>query len=64
MQKLNYVVNTIGDKFVVIEVKTKLVIKPCQTYNDAKRLAKRLNRGGGFDGTTPEFLVQKFPRFA
>lgn len=63
MQKLKYVVNAINGGFVVYEIATRLIVKRCSSYTEAKRIAKKLDRGLGFNGWTPAFLTEKFPIF-
>lgn len=43
----------------VIEVKTGLVIASNIPMPEAKTMARHLNMGGGFDGSTPAFFLNK-----
>ena len=44
----------------VLETATKQVItKKPLSYEDAKKLCRNLNLGGGFDAWTPAFFLQK-----
>lgn len=45
--------------YEVVEVETHQIIKSDITKEEAKTLCRHLNFGGGFDGHTPEFFLQK-----
>jgi len=45
--------------YEVVEVETHQIIKSAITKEEAKTLCRHLNFGGGFDGHTPEFFLQK-----
>jgi len=44
----------------VIETTTSQTIKTAKTVDEAKKLARHLNLGGGFDGFTPNFFLKNF----
>lgn len=45
--------------FYVKETTTDLVIESFSNFTEAKKFMRHLNLGGGFDGFTPEFMVDK-----
>lgn len=45
--------------YEVVENGTRQVIKTDLSHNQAKALCRHLNFGGGFDGWTPPFFLQK-----
>ena len=45
--------------YEVLETTTNLIIKTDMTQSQAKALCRQLNFGGGFDGFTPAFFVEK-----
>lgn len=45
-------------KFLVVEQASDLVMRNYTTYEEAKKLTKHLNNGGGFAGHTPPFMVK------
>lgn len=45
--------------YEVVETGAFQVIKSGMTHSDAKALCRHLNFGGGFDGWTPEFFLQR-----
>jgi len=47
--------------YKIIELQTGNVIKYDQPFNDAKNITRHLNRGGGFAGWTPEFMLHGIP---
>lgn len=44
--------------FEVVELATNQAIKQFQTFQDARKFAKSLEGGQGFDGWTPTFMVK------
>ena len=52
----NYTVKK-NKKWQVFENKTEQVIKEFSRKDDAYRLARHLNLGGGFDGITPKYFL-------
>jgi len=45
--------------YEVVEVGTRQIIKSDITKEEAKTLCRHLNFGGGFDGWTPAFFLEK-----
>lgn len=45
--------------YLVHEKTSDQYIKGFKTKEDAKKLMRHLNMGGGFDGWTPEFILKK-----
>lgn len=43
----------------VVETTTNQVIKTDMTQSEAKALVRHLNMGGGFDGNTPAFFLER-----
>ena len=52
-----------GPVYDILETSTdQIVLENVSGHNnEAKRLCRHLNMGGGFDGFTPAFLLQKIP---
>ena len=48
------------EKNVVIETTTNQVIKKFESPEEAKKVCRHLNLGGGFDGHTPNFFLKTF----
>lgn len=46
----------------ILETKTDQIVKSGLGLRKAKELVRHLNFGGGFDGFTPNFFLQKIPR--
>jgi hypothetical protein len=46
----------------VVETGTQQIMKSDMTKDEAKTLCRHLNFGGGFDGFTPNFFLQKIPQ--
>jgi len=46
-------------KFSVLEKRTECILSDFTNQKDAKNYARFLNMGGGFDGWTPFFILQK-----
>lgn len=64
---MNYTahINTPSDlRADVIEVNTGQSIKSGLTVDKARELCRHLNFGGGFDGFTPAFFLQKCEKIA
>lgn len=55
---MNYKIVENNGKFDILETKTQLIIKTFNTREEAKALMRKLNFGGGFDGTTPPFFLK------
>lgn len=58
---MGYRVHRENDKFKIVEV-NKGEVKDVLTglsQEEAKATSRRLNFGGGFDGFTPDFFLQK-----
>lgn len=45
-------------KYVVVETQTDQIMKVCDTNDEARKLMKHLNLGGGFDGFSPNFFTK------
>jgi hypothetical protein len=45
-------------QFLVIEPESELVLKRLISYDEAKKFAKHVNKGGAFAGHTPPFMVR------
>jgi hypothetical protein len=61
---VNYKLQAIdNDIFHVVEVTTDQVIKDKINHREAKALCRHLNFGGGFDGNTPGFFLNKLEKF-
>lgn len=48
--------------YEVVESNTDQIIKSNLTHGEAKAFCRHLNFGGGFDGWTPIFFLQKFEK--
>jgi hypothetical protein len=57
-----YRVHTVQDEFRVFEVETGQVIKTYSNHRDAARMVRAHNRGGGFKGFTPAFIIKNYTR--
>jgi hypothetical protein len=55
---MNYKTVAVDSKFEVHETKTKQVITSFKNQDEAKKLMRHLNLGGGFDGLTPTFFIK------
>ena len=57
---MNYIVSEGDNKsfYCVKETTTGHVVKIFAQFNDARKLMKHLNSGGGFDGNTPNFFLK------
>ena len=56
----NYIIVTVNDMHNVKETQTNNIIKKTKNYKNAKTLCNKLNKGFGFDGYTPDFLLNRF----
>lgn len=56
---LDYKITKVGETYCVEENSTGYHIREFDNQNDAKKMMKFLNLGGGFAGFTPEFMVRK-----
>lgn len=56
---LDYKVVRNKSEYNVIETSTEQTIKSFNDQNDAKKLMKHLNLGGGFAGWTPSFILKR-----
>ncbi len=43
--------------YKIVEMQTGHVIKSDQPFNSAKNITRNLNRGAGFAGWTPQFIL-------
>jgi len=56
---MNYKIVPTKHKWAVVENKSDLIIEYCLTRDTARKLAKKLNYGKGFDGWSPIFIATK-----
>ena len=56
---VNYSTIEIGGTYVVQEKQTGHYVYSANTREEAKKVMKHLNLGGGFDGYTPAFVANK-----
>jgi hypothetical protein len=56
---VNYSTIEIGGTYVVQEKQTGYYVYAANTREEAKKVMKHLNLGGGFDGYTPAFVANK-----
>jgi hypothetical protein len=56
---VNYSTIEIGGTYVVEEKQTGHYVYAANTKEEAKKVMKHLNLGGGFDGYTPAFVANK-----
>lgn len=56
---MNYRVVQEKHKWAVVENRTDLTIEYLMTREAARKFARRLNNGKGFDGWTPTFVATK-----
>jgi len=54
---VNYSTIEIGGSYVVEEKQTGHYVYSANTREEAKKVMKHLNLGGGFDGFSPKFVV-------
>jgi hypothetical protein len=56
--------DAVGGYFLheVVETVTSQVIKTDMTQSEAKNACRFLNMGGGFDGNTPSFFLERIPK--
>jgi len=54
----NYFVKQENGKFNIIERDTEQTVKSSNNYCKARKLCDWLNKGGGFDGWTPSFIIK------
>lgn len=53
----NYITRKKDNKWQVVEKKTELVLASNNNQQLINNIAKRLNRGAGFNGDTPPFFA-------
>jgi len=53
-----YEVKSSGDKFVINEIETGLILEVKKAKRTANGLCKKLNGGTGFEGNTPPFFCK------
>lgn len=56
--EVNYKVVKENSSYNIVETQTDQVVKTFNNQEDAKKLMKQLNLGGGFDGWTPTFFTK------
>ncbi len=54
---LDYKIVEKDGKFSILETATEYTIKTFETREEAKKVMKFLNLGGGFAGFTPSFIL-------
>jgi hypothetical protein len=54
---VNYSTIEIGGSYVVEEKQTGYYVYVADTKEQARKMMKHLNLGGGFDGFSPKFIV-------
>ena len=57
---MSYIVRKKVDAYTIIETDTNLEVKKCLEQDEARRLARSLNLGSGFQGWTPTFFTNEF----
>lgn len=55
---MNYTIKRTADDYQIVERDTSLVVRVCPDVSKAQIVKTHLNRGGGFDGWTPAFILQ------
>lgn len=60
MMALDYEIKKKGREWEVREMQTDQVIETCPLVWRAQLVKTHLNRGGGFAGWTPAFMLQKY----
>jgi hypothetical protein len=56
---VNYKIQQVENVYEIIETQTGNIIAGNLDQHQAKTTCRHLNFGGGFDGHTPEFFLQK-----
>jgi hypothetical protein len=56
----NYAIELVGDKYTIREIPTGHHLKTFNNKSHAEKLLKKLNKGCGFEGQTPSFLLNRF----
>lgn len=59
MRKLNYEIKKNGEVWDLIETRTDQVMGSYEDSQTAQVYKTHFNRGAGFDGWTPSFMLQK-----
>jgi hypothetical protein len=59
---VNYKVEE-GNPWQIVETQTGQVLKENLDREQAKNMCRHLNFGGGFDGNTPGFFLNKLEKF-
>jgi hypothetical protein len=57
---INYKITKNGDVWNLLETQTEQVIATYLTARDAQVAKTNFNRGCGFDGWTPAFMLEKY----
>ncbi len=57
-----YKIEKYSNKFRLIEIKTENIIAEYNQFVTASKLKMRLERGKGFNGWTPSFLLNKYTK--
>jgi hypothetical protein len=56
----DYQIKKNGRDWDIYETQTEQVIETCSSVLEAQIVKTHLNRGGGFAGWTPMFMLQKY----
>jgi hypothetical protein len=56
---VNYKIQQVENVYEIIETQTGNIVAGNLDQHQAKTTCRHLNFGGGFDGHTPEFFLQK-----
>ena len=60
---MNYeILTNPGNTFSILEVTTNQIIYTFIRLCDAKKMVNHLNKGGCFDGNTPNFFLKKIKK--
>lgn len=57
---INYKITKNGEVWDLLETQTEQLIRTYKTAQDAQVAKTDFNRGQGFDGWTPSFMLQKY----
>ena len=62
-KRMNYeILSNNGNTFSILEVATNQIIYTYVFLCDAKKMLNHLNRGGAFDGNTPNFFLKNIKK--
>ena len=57
---IKYRIEEVNNQYSIKEIQTDLHIKSYKSLKRANILVRNLNKGTGFDGQTPNFVLNKF----